>query len=208
MTSTTLLRGFGWLYAAAGVFSMGLVLQDIRAYGWNAPSSMYDHTIAGAALIVAPSVLFSFVMFGFARKPDAATVRMLFVISLLAILYLVPRHVAGFYYWYLLGDSELLDTWVRHPVVWAELAVCLALGALVWLRKKAVWLLALALAAGVLLPELGLLPMAFALHRPLSFGWHSLGVHYFGIAWLVAFMVLVTTQLMDARTASADVAPA
>ena len=202
MTSSALLRVFGYLYAAFGILAALVVFAD--AYAGYAGGPMAYRTAVGIALLVTPFVVFSFMLFGYARNPTGSMVGVTFVLSLLAILYFFVNRTYGFYSWYVTGNSEILDVWAFQPIVGVELVVCLALGAALWLRNSVVWLIALVLAAGKLLDDVSLLPLAVALYSPVQFGWPDLAIHIFPIAWLLVFVVLVVAQLMNGKGRQVD----
>ena len=120
MTSSALLRTFGYLYAGAGIIAAIAMLADAYVGVGD------KHRFAlGLALLVVPSALFSLALFRYSRSSTRSSIGFTLVLCLFAALYFLVNRIYGFYYWYTIGDSGLLATWASLPIVWAELCICL-----------------------------------------------------------------------------------
>jgi hypothetical protein len=194
MTGFALLRAFGYLYAGAGIIAAVAMLAD--AYVGVGDKHRF---VLGVALLVVPSALFSLALFSYSRSSNRSSVSFTFVLCLFAALYFLVNRIYGFYYWYTTGDSGLLVTWASLPTVWAELAICLALGMSFWFRHIFLSWLALVLGGVELIQEASHLPAVVNSYPSIRFMWSSMAPQVFKVAWLLAFVILLVAQLMDTK---------
>lgn len=148
----------------------------------------------GIILLVVPFGLASTLFLNFAKSRPKTDFTL--TLCLLAVLYFLVSRIYGFFYWYTTGSASLFIGWATLPIVWLELAVCLALGIALWSRREVIWWLGLCLGAIVFYQAVPSLPAIFSSYPSVRYFWPDITPQVFKIAWLTTFNILLVVQLL------------
>jgi len=189
VTAIAILRTTGWLYAALG----GLCAAALIADAWAGVGDK-GRLALGIILLVVPFGLASTLLLNSAKSRSKTDFTP--TLCLLAVLYFLVNLVYGFFYWYTTASASLLIGWATLPIVWLELAVCLALGIALWSRREVIWWLGLGLGAIALYQAVASFPVIISAYPSVRYFWPDITPQVFKIVWLITFEILLIVQLL------------
>lgn len=191
MTRIALLRTTGWLYAGLCALSAIALLADaLLGVGETRRLGL------GVVLLVIPFALFSFLLLR-AGNRERSKYDLTLTLCLLAVLYFLVHRIYGFFYWYATGNASLLMTWASLPIVWLEATACVAVGIALWTRRELASWFALCLGSVALFQAVATLPDVVNSYPSVRHSWPDIAPQVFKVSWLVLFVVLVLTQLLE-----------